>query len=310
MPVSIGGIVDCVIELPPGLHGAHRREDLRRLLGDPRLRSALTTGRLVAVTRGVLVDRDRLLDVWTRAAAALLQVGGRAVIAGHTAAWLFGCAAADTAEVHVLTGYDRPVRRGRGVVVHHGLFEEQDVVKLRGLRLQALDSAIAELLCRAARRTALACADQALALMSEVERKEFRAEVLHRVLSRRDPRGRRRGEILLLLAQGLAESPAESWLMLGFFDDGLPLPRQQCPVRDLDGRERYRLDFAWEEARVAVEYDGYAAHVDRAARDGERKADLERRGWRVIRADAQDLRDPARLHREIRRAISRRTLPV
>jgi hypothetical protein len=228
------------------------------------------------------------------------------LLTSHTAAHLLGCTAAEVGEVHVLVGYDRPVRRGRGVFVHHGLFDEQDVVELRGLRVHTLDCAIAELLCRAARRTALACADQALGLMSTDDRQAFRAEVLSRILTRRDPRGRRRGEILLLLATGLAESPAESWLMLGFFDDGLPIPRQQHPVVDVDGRERYRLDFAWEEARVAVEYDGYVAHLGNVDRDVARQADLERRGWLVIRADAADIRNPARLHREIRRALGRR----
>lgn len=293
-------------ELPSGLHGAHLRDDLRNRLGNRQLSVAIRDGRLVPFARGVLVERHRILDMWTRSAAALLQVGGRAVVTSHTAAWLLGCTAADSGEVHVLVGYDRPVRRGRGVMVHHGVFDEQDVLELHGLRLHTLECAIAELLCRGARRTALACGDQALALVPANERTAFRAEVLHRIHARRDPRGRRRGEILLLLANGFAESPPESWLMLGFFDEGLPIPSQQLPVLELDGRERYRLDFAWEEARVAVEYDGYAAHVGRADRDVARQADLERRGWLVIRADAEDARYPARLHREIRRALGRR----
>jgi hypothetical protein len=292
-----------MVELPPGMHGAHLREDLRDRLGDKRLRTAIREGRLVTFAKGVLVERHRMLDMWPRAAAALLYVGDRALLTSHTAAWLFGCTAAESGEVHVLSAYDRRARPVRGVVLHHGVFDEQDVVELRGLRLHSLECAVAELLCRGARRTALACGDQAIALAAADERKAFRAEVLHRIHARRDPRGRRRGEILLLLANGLAESPAESSLMLGFFDDGLPVPHQQLPVLDLDGRERYRLDFAWKEARVAVEYDGYVAHVDRADRDGARQADLERRGWLVIRADAEDLRDPARLHREIRQAL-------
>ena len=292
-----------MVELSPGLHGAHLREDVRNQLGNQRLRAAIREGRLVAFSKSVLVERHRMLDMWTRAAAALLHVGDRALLTSHTAAWLFGCTAAESGEVHVLSPYDRRARGVGGVVVHHGVFDEQDVGELRGLRLHVLECAIAELLCRGTRRTALACGDQAIALVPADERKAFRAEVLHRIHARRDPRGRRRGEILLLLANGLAESPAESSLLLGFFDDGLAIPRQQLPVLDLDGRERYRLDFAWEEARVAVEYDGYAAHVGRVERDDVRQADLERRGWLVIRADAEDLRNPARLHREIRQAL-------
>ncbi len=225
-------------------------------------------------------------------------------ITSHTAALLYGCTAADTGRIHVLVGYDRTAHSTPAVAFHQGLCEEQDIVDVGGLRVVSLDFAIAELLCRASRRTALACADQAIALSEN----GFRAEVLHRIAGRRDSRGRRRGEILLELATGLAESPAESWLLLGFFDDGLPIPRQQAPVRDLAGRELYRLDFAWEEARIAVEYDGYVAHVDRAGPDSVRQADLERRGWIVLRADSADLREPARLHAEIRRAFSRRRL--
>jgi len=270
------------------------------------VRVAVREGELVPFGRQVLVERTRQLDLRTRAAAALLVAGDRAVLTTHTAALLFGCTAAEAGEIHVLVGYDRQIRRAPSMVFHQGLFDEQDVVDLDGLRVHALEPAVADLLCRARRRTALACMDQALALTPRFERAEFRAEVLHRILTRRDPRGRRRGEILLLLASGLAESPAESWMLLGFFDFGLPIPAQQVPVLDLDGHERYRLDFAWEEARVAVEYDGYAAHVDRAAADSARQADLERRGWTVLRADAEDLRDPSRLHAAVHAALVRR----
>lgn len=295
-----------MIELPAGLHGAHRRADLRRELGALPLRAVVHEGRLVPFSRQVLVERGRQLELRTRAAAALLQVGGRAVLTSHTAALLFGCTAASDGRVHVLVGYDRPVRSTLGMAIHQGLYDEQDVVQVEGLRVHALECAIAELLCRAPRRTALACVDQALALVPEGERGEVRAEIGHQIATRRDPRGGRRAERLLDLAAGLAESPAESWLLLGFFDAGLPIPAQQFVVRDLAGHERYRLDFAWEEARLAVEYDGFEAHEHRAVRDAAREADLHRRGWTVLRADAGDLRDPARLHAAIRRALVRR----
>jgi len=270
------------------------------------VRTAIDSGELVVAGRFVLVERARQLDLRTRAAAALLMVNGPALITTHTAALLHGCTAADASETHVLVPYERPIRRSPGVVFHQGSFEEQDVVRLDGLRVHLLECALADLLCRARRRTALACFDQALAMTEVADRGEFRAEVLHRILRRPDPRGRRRGEILSWLGTGRAESPAESWLLLGFFDAGLPIPMQQYAVTDLGGRERYRLDFAWEEARVAVEYDGYAAHVDRREADAARQVDLERRGWTVLRADAADLRDPDRLHLAIHTALHRR----
>jgi hypothetical protein len=190
--------------------------------------------------------------------------------------------------------------------LHQGSFEEQDVVELDGLRVLELERVIADLLCTAGRGTALACADQALAALNPPFRAEFKAEVSHRIQARPDPHGRRRGGILLLLATGSPESPAESRLLLALFDAGLPVPELQYPVCDLDGRERYRLDFAWLEPKVALEYDGYAAHADRAERDAARDEDLRRRGWLVIRASGEDLRVPRPLMKAIRAAFHRR----
>lgn len=293
-------------ELPAGLHGAYRVAELRRHFGKRRLDRIVDEGRLIPCSRHVLVVRGRQLDLRTRAAAALLQAGPNAVLTRHTAAFLHGCTAANTGQVHILVDYHRRLSSTVGVTVHHGLFEEQDVVMLDGLRVMVLEHALAELLCRAPRRDALACLDQALALTPVDQRAGLRAEVLSRIGERRDPRGRRRSQILLDLASGLSESPAESWLLLSLFDAGFSVPSQQFPVLDLGGREIFRLDFAWEEPRVALEYDGYAAHAGRAAYDEAREDDLRRRGWLVIRATGDDLKDLARLHAEIRRAFWQR----
>ena len=77
-------------------------------------------------------------------------------------------------------------------------------------------------------------------------------------------------------------------------------------MTDVDGNVLYRLDFAWEELRVALEYDGFAAHVGRGLRDAAREEELRKLGWTVIRATAADLKDPAELHAAIRRAFWRR----
>lgn len=292
--------------LPPGLHGAYRVSELRSHLGKRRLGKLVSEGWLIPHSRCVLVARDRQLELRTRAAAALLLAGPRAALTSHTAAALFGCTAANGGQIHILVDYHRRLDSMPGVAVHKGLYDEQDVMPLDGLRVVSFEYALAELLCRAPRRDALACLDQALALTPPEHRNEFRAEVLHRIGVRRDPRGRRRSQVLLDLASGLAESPAESWLLLSLFDAGFPVPTQQLPVLDIHGWEVYRLDFGWEEPRVAVEYDGYVAHVDRAVRDAVRDRDLQRRGWIVIRATADDLADPSRLHAEIRRAFWRR----
>ncbi|WP_051772789.1 DUF559 domain-containing protein [Saccharothrix sp. NRRL B-16314] len=285
-----------MIELPPGLHGAYPRTRLHHHLGLQGLRRALNDGHLVNYCRTVVIRRDRMTNLHTRAAAALLMAGPDAVLTNHTAVWLHGCTAAETNRVHVLLDYDRRLRPRPDLVVHYYQYDPADVVKVDGLRLMALDYALADLLCRGRHRsTALACADQALAALPPQQRAEFKADLAVRIATRRDFRGKRQGVFLLDLATGLPESPAESALLLMIAEAGFPLPTPQYSVRDLADREVWRLDFAWPDARVAVEYDGYAAHADKAEADRARDEDLRRRGWKVLRADVSDLRNPTRL---------------
>jgi hypothetical protein len=250
---------------------------------------------LVSYSRTVVIQRERMTDLRTTAAAALLMAGPDAVLVGHTAAYLHGCTAADSSLVHLMLGHDRKFRSRPGLAVHYGNYDPVDVVVVEGMRCTCLEASLGELLCRARSSTALACADQALAFVVDEHRAEVKSDLAIRIARRPDPRGRRRGTFLLDLATGLPESPAESWLLLMIVDQGFPVPEPQFKIHDLSGREIYRLDFAWPHLRVALEYDGYEAHEHRHGEDAARDADLKRRGWRVIRATASDLRDPSRL---------------
>jgi Protein of unknown function (DUF559) len=295
-----------VTDLPKGLHGAYRRTDLIDRLGLPAVRELVRGGVLVRFSRNVLVDRARRFGFRTRAAAALLYVGPRAVLTSHTAALLYGCTAADAAIIHVLCGDDRTVAPRPGIELRRDAFDEDDVLTLDGLRTLGLEIVLAGMLCTVARPVAFRCLDQAFAALDPPFREPFRAAVANRLRERVDLRGIRRAEVLLRLATGLPESPAESEMLLALYDGGLPLPTLQHSVRDLAGRERYRLDFAWEEPRVALEYDGREAHEDRALADAARDAELRSRGWIVLRATASDLRDPTRLVHALRAAFTRR----
>ena len=65
---------------------------------------------------------------------------------------------------------------------------------------------------------------------------------------------------------------------------GLP-PEVQYPV--VAGGRRYRLDLAYPEHRIAVEYDGAEHRGQRRARlDLVREAALTAAGWRILRFDA------------------------
>ncbi|HET6502330.1 MAG TPA: DUF559 domain-containing protein [Amycolatopsis sp.] len=297
-----------VLLLPEGLHGAYSRTELNRILTRGQVRSAIGHGWLVPFSRSVLVDSRRATEFHTRAAASLLSIGPEAALSGNSALVMHGCTAADSAPIHVRVPYHRKPHSRPGLAVHQGRFEDHDVEELGGLRTLGLDVALAEVLCRRDRRVAIACADQALSMIPGPARDEFRSRVGEQVRARADSRGTLGGLALLDLATGLAESPAESWLLLNLVDSGLPVPEQQLRIVDLAGNEIYRLDFGWREPRVAVEYDGYVAHENRKQRDAARDEDLRRRGWIVIRADADDIKDPSRLVAAVRAAFETRRM--
>jgi hypothetical protein len=78
------------------------------------------------------------------------------------------------------------------------------------------------------------------------------------------------------MARPEAESPMESEARLVMQDGGLPEAVLQYEIVDRDGR-MWRVDFAWPDCRVAVEYDGSDWHSSPEAlrRDRQKRAALE-----------------------------------
>ncbi len=113
--------------------------------------------------------------------------------------------------------------------------------------------------------------------------------------------------MLLALATGRAESPPESILRLIVVEAGFPVPEPQFEITAVDGRRLYVLDMAWPELRIALEYDGFAAHEDRRDQDAERDKRMAGRGWVTIRATAVDLHEPGRVIAELRDAFKLRS---
>jgi hypothetical protein len=96
---------------------------------------------------------------------------------------------------------------------------------------------------------------------------------------------------LIPLARPEAESPMESEARLVMLDGGLPEPLVQYEIVDRDGR-LWRVDFAWPDCRLAVEYDGFDWHSSPEAlrRDRQKRAALEEIGWRVMSIVSDDVR--------------------
>ncbi|TFV65026.1 UNVERIFIED_ORG: hypothetical protein E4P37_11720 [Bacillus sp. AZ43] len=109
------------------------------------------------------------------------------------------------------------------------------------------------------------------------------------------------------LADGLAESPQETRLRLLLHRSALPDPVAQCRIRD-GGREIARVDFAWPELRVALEYDGaWHGEPGQFGRDRRRLNRLTAAGWLVVFVTAADLHRPDLLLSRIERVLASRS---
>ncbi len=114
------------------------------------------------------------------------------------------------------------------------------------------------------------------------------------------------GEVLLRLADHRIESVGESRTLWCCYQHRLPMPTPQYEVKDSQGRVVARVDFAWPEFGVFLEFDGRIKY-EKLLRPGQRASDVviaEKRreelvcritGWRCIRITWADLADPARL---------------
>jgi len=122
--------------------------------------------------------------------------------------------------------------------------------------------------------------------------------------------GRADARTVLGLADGLAESPGESWARVVFVSPGLPKVEPQVEIRDERGRFVARVDFLFRRCRTIVEFDGLVkyggADGHQALIDEKRREDaLRSLGYQVVRLTWRNLHDPALVQRLIKEAFSR-----
>lgn len=89
---------------------------------------------------------------------------------------------------------------------------------------------------------------------------------------------------------------------------GLPLPERQVEIFDGD-RFIGRVDFAYPDAKVLIEADGYLFHSGRQAwqRDGTKGNHFGLQGWLILRFTTEDLRDrPDEVIETVRAALGGR----
>lgn len=128
---------------------------------------------------------------------------------------------------------------------------------------------------------------------------------LHRGMATRDElaqliewgrgrRGVRTARTALEFSDPRAESPRESWVRSSLLTFGIPRPEVNVDIYNEDGGWIARVDMAWPEYRVILEYDGREFHGPaHAEHDHARRRRLADAGWTVIVLRAEDLSDMA-----------------
>jgi hypothetical protein len=105
-----------------------------------------------------------------------------------------------------------------------------------------------------------------------------------------------------------AESAMETWLRLAVVDAGFPEPELNVDVRNADGVFLGRIDLAWPELRIGLEYDGdHHRERDVFRYDQRRSNGFRVHDWLVIHATAGDIGRPAVLFEQLRQAFSARS---
>lgn len=86
---------------------------------------------------------------------------------------------------------------------------------------------------------------------------------------------------------------------------GLPAPQLQFHITTPGGNPIGRVDFAWPQYRVVLEYEGqqHLTNSEQWESDIRRYEELERLGWTVVRVTAAALRDPAGLVLRVEAAL-------
>ena len=254
----------------------------------------------------VYVGERVLLTSSVLSRAAFVLVDGQGVVAGYSSAELLGASSARPgapAEVLMLDGRPRRPRRPvPGLVVHRDVLGPGETVCRGGVLMTDAVRTAFDLIRWAPDLVEKVTAFDALAFHCGVTVEAVRALArLH--LGAHHTRGLDR---VLDLADGRAESPMESRIRVAVVLDGLPAPVVQHVV-EVDGR-RYRLDLAYPDLMLAIEYDGHEHRgQQRAHADLRREADLARQGWRILRFDALTvLQHPGFVVAEVRAELARR----
>lgn len=218
----------------------------------------------------------------------------------------------DLTRAHVTRTDGLRGRRGRDVHVHSGLLHAGDLQFVNGVPLMNPARVAWETLTSRHPEATFCVLNHMLHTKLVTK-----ADLACQLVTMQTWRDMLPAEVLLRLATPLVESIGEGRTLWLCWQHHLPMPVPQYLVRDSSGHVVARLDFAWPEHGVYLEFDGRVKY-EGLLRPGQSASDVvvaekrredrvrELTGWICIRVTWADLADPARLAARIRAALARR----
>jgi hypothetical protein len=212
--------------------------------------------------------------------AAMMFLGKRGAVSGRSAAFLW-CADVlpRNSPVEVTVPEPARLRAPAGMTIVRSPLPTEDLASWAGIRL----TTPARTAFDPARRCPLV--EGVVAVDALLAARQVSRESLGSIVDERERwPGLRQARRVLDLCDAGAESPMESRLRLVLVLGGLPRPVTQFTVRTRDGVFVARLDLAYPEKRLGIEYEG-DQHRGRGAfqQDLRRQNALHVCGWTVLR---------------------------
>lgn len=252
-------------------------------------------------TRGVRLPEERR-DLLARCAAAVSAVGSALAFSGLTAVEMWEGVESNEAGIEFTLPEDAHHVRRPGYRCRRRSLLPQDLAIRHGFTVTTPARTLIDLAEQLSLPRLVAVGDDFLArgLIGDV----VLDEVLRRCVGQR---GVRRARQAISILDARAESPRESMVRALLIEGGYPCPVPQVEVLDPMGRFIARVDLAYLDLKIALEYDGeHHLSRDRQAKDAWRRGDLAAEGWLIVTVVAEDVRRPHLLYAKVNRALSAR----
>jgi hypothetical protein len=286
----LDALVNQVAEQHHGVFAAHHLRELE--VPDHVRRHRLAIGRWEMVHERVYRVVGNPLSWRGRVLAACWAGGTRAVASHRTAAELGELPGRSVRRIEISCPRWRRAQHD-GLVVHESLvLDDEDKTSSSNIPVTSVPRTLFDLASVVGDRT------HDLAVATALRRKLTDLNELEAILVRLGRRGRAgtarfRTTLELHAAdRSQTESEAEHRILRQIVGHGLPAPTPQYVIRRTDGSFVARVDFAYPDLKIAIEYDSYAHHLGTEAhdRDGARRNAILGLHWYPITATAADLR--------------------